>query len=109
MVEVARRVIFGTAATVQAALARSATSRTVNTAFVERHHGTDRNRNARKVRKTYCFSKDWWVHRAATFFSKYSSNFCWPVRTLKPKGGAAQTPAMLAKLADHVWSYSRWL
>ena len=25
-------------------------------------NGTDRNRK-RKVRKTYCFSKDWWVHR----------------------------------------------
>ena len=87
VVEVATRVIFGTAATVAAALDASAASRTVNTAFVERHNGTDRNRNARKVRKTYCFSKDWWIHRAATFFSKYSYNFCWPVRTLKAKGG----------------------
>ena len=56
---VATRVIFGTAAGVEAALAHSGVSRTVNTAFVERHNGTDRNRNARKVRKTYCFSKDW--------------------------------------------------
>ncbi|MGZ3414618.1 MAG: hypothetical protein ACXVAT_12405, partial [Isosphaeraceae bacterium] len=70
----------------------------------ERHNGTDRNRNARKVRKTYCFSKDWWIHRAATFFSKYSYNFCWPVRTLKARGGEAQTPAMMAKLTDHVWT-----
>ena len=58
VVDVATRVIFGTAATVQAALADSVASRTVNTAFVERNDGTDRNRNARKVRKTYCFSKD---------------------------------------------------
>src|SRR5947209_15167955 len=62
VVEVERRVIFGTVAAVEAALADSAVSHTVNTAFVERHNGTDRNRNARKVRKTYCFSKDWWVH-----------------------------------------------
>ena len=46
VVEVATRVIFGTAATVEAALADSSASRTVNTAFVERHNGTDRNRNA---------------------------------------------------------------
>jgi hypothetical protein len=104
VVGVATRVIFGTAATVAAALEASAVSRTVNTAFVERHNGTDRNRNARKVRKTYCFSKDWWLHRAATFFSHYSYNFCWPVRTLKAKGSDAQTPAMLAKLADLVWT-----
>jgi IS1 family transposase/transposase-like protein len=109
VVEVTTRVIFGTAATVEAALEASAASRTVNTAFVERHNGTDRNRNARKVRKTYCFSKDWWIHRAATFFSKYSYNFCWPVRTLKVKGGAAQTPAMLAKLTDHVWTLLEWI
>jgi IS1 family transposase len=63
------RVIFGTAATVTTALEASAVSRTVNTAFVERHNGTDRSRNAREVRKTYGFSKDWWIHRAATFFT----------------------------------------
>jgi IS1 family transposase/transposase-like protein len=109
VVEVATRVIFGTAATVAAALAVSAASRTINTAFVERHHGTDRNRNARKVRKTYRFSKDWWTHRAATYFSQYSSNFCWPVRTLKAKGVAARTPAMMARLADHVWTLTEWI
>jgi len=109
VVDVATRVIFGTAATVPAALADSVASRTVNTAFVERNNGTDRNRNARKVRKTYCFSKDWWIHRAATFFSKYSYNFCWPVRTLKARGGEAQTPAMMAKLTDHVWTLAEWI
>jgi IS1 family transposase/transposase-like protein len=109
VVEVTTRVIFGTAATVAAALVASTASRTVNTAFVERHNGTDRNRNARKVRKTYGFSKDWWIHRAASFLSKYSYNFCWPVRTLRVKGGAVQTPAMLAKLTDHVWTLAEWI
>src|SRR6059058_2358109 len=91
VVEVVKNVIFGTAATVEGALTASRVSRTVNTSFVERHNGTDRNRNARKARKTYCFSKDWWVHRAVTFFTMYSYNFCWPVRTLKSKGGEART------------------
>ena len=109
VVDVVTRVIFGTAATVQAALDNSGVSRTVNTAFVERHNGTDRNRNARKVRKTYCFSKDWWIHRAVTFFTMYSYNFCWPVRTLRTKAVAARTPAMLAKLTDHVWTLAEWL
>jgi IS1 family transposase len=108
VVAVTTRVIFGTAATV-AAVEASAVSRTVNTAFVERHNGTDRSRNARRARKTYHFSKDWWIHRAASFFSKYSYNFCWPVRTLKAEDGAAQTPAMLAKLADHVWTLLEWI
>ncbi len=109
MVDVATRVIFGTAATVPAALADSVASRTVNTAFVERNNGTDRNRNARMVRKTYCFSKDWWVHRAVTFFTMYSYNFCWPVRTLKTESGEDRTPAMMAKLTDHVWTLAEWI
>jgi IS1 family transposase/transposase-like protein len=109
VVEVMRRVIFGTAESVEAALANSGVSRTINTSFVERHNGTDRNRNARKVRKTYCFSKDWWVHHAVTFFSMYSYNFCWPVRTLKTEAGEARTPAMMAKLADHVWTLAEWI
>ena len=88
---------------------QSGASRTVNTAFVERHNGTDRNRNSRKVRKTYCFSKDWWIHRAATFFTMYSYNFCWPVRTLKDESGEARSPAMMAKLTDHVWTLAEWI
>jgi IS1 family transposase len=107
------RVIFGTIATVMAALALSTVSRAINTAFVERHNGTDRNRNGRKVRQTYCFSKDWQVHAAVTYFTMYSYNFCWPVRTLRVQGadGAweGRTPAMSAGLADHVWSLAEWL
>ena len=109
VVSVTTRVIFGTTAAVLAALANSMVSRVVNTAFVERHNGTDRNRNARKMRKTYCFSKDWWIHRAVTFFTMYSYNFCWPVRTLRTEEGEERTPAMVAKLTDHVWTLAEWL
>ncbi len=92
---------------VLAALALSAVSRVVNTCFVERHNGTDRNRCSRKVRKTYAFSNDWEVHRAATMFSHFSYNFCWPVRTLRVKVDGrwqSRTPAMAAGLTDHVWT-----
>jgi hypothetical protein len=82
VVKVEQRVVFGTAEAVGTALARSASSRAVNTSFVERQNGTDRNRNARKVRKSYCFSKDWSVHQAITFFTMYSYNFCWPRRVI---------------------------
>ncbi len=43
-------------------LMQSLVSKAINIAFVERQNGTDRNRNGRKVRKTYGFSKDWEVH-----------------------------------------------
>jgi IS1 family transposase len=113
VVRVEPRVIFGTLIAVMAALAASLVSTVVNTAFVERNNGTDRNRNGRKVRKTYCFSKDWQVHEAVTYFTMYSYNFCWPVRTLRVKGpdGAwiPRTPAMVAGLTDHVWSLPEWL
>jgi hypothetical protein len=113
VVQVEARVVYGTKAAVRAALGRSAVSATVNTVYVERHNGTDRNRNARKVRKTFCFAKDWAVPEALTYFTMYSYNFCWPVRTLREKVGRKRyrqrTPAMAAGLADHVWSLGEWL
>jgi IS1 family transposase len=111
VVRVSTRVVFGTA--VARAVAASSVGRVVNTSFVERHNGTDRNRCSRKVRKTYAFSKDWKVHRAATVFSYFSYNVCWPVRTLRVKGEGGRwrprTPAMAAGLTDHVWSLNEWL
>ena len=110
--EVVRALLFGTAELLRACLERSTVSRTINTAFVERHNGTDRRHNARKVRKSYCFSKDWDLHNAASYFITYSYNFCWPVRTLEVKGEDGRclkrTPAMAAGLTDHVWSLAEW-
>ncbi|MHC4400104.1 MAG: hypothetical protein ACYTG0_10535 [Planctomycetota bacterium] len=107
------RVVFGTEAAVMAALKRSKVNRQINTAFVERQKGTDRNRNGRKVRKTYCFSKDWDIHDAVTYFTMYTYNFCWPVRALRQQGPdnrwLSRTPAMAAGLTDHVWSLREWL
>ena len=112
VVKVEPRLQFGTEERLAAALAASKSSDEVNTSFIERHNGTDRNQNKRKTRKTYCFSKVWEIHNAMTKFTMYSYNFCWPVRTLRVKGSegryAEQTPAMAAGLADHVWSIAEW-
>jgi hypothetical protein len=113
VVRVSTREVFGTGDAVARALAGSAVSRSVNTCLVERHNGTDRGRCSREVRKTYGFSKDWDVHRAASVFSYFSYNFCWPVRTLRRRGAGGRwqrrTPAMVAGLADRVWSLNDWL
>lgn len=113
VVEVEPRLVFGTEAGLKAALARSRSSRAVNTSFVERQNGTDRNRNARKVRKAYSFSKSWTVHRMLTYLTMYAYNFCWPVRTPADRDQAGRprerTPAMAVGLADHVWSIEEWL
>jgi hypothetical protein len=113
VVEVVTRVVFGTMAALVAALGRSKVSRWINTSFLERQNGTDRHRNARKVRKAYTFSKDWRVHEAMTYFTMYSYNFCWPVRTLNERDDMGRlrrrTPAMAAGLADHVWTMCEWV
>ena len=113
VVEVVTRVVFGTLAAVQAALARSKVSRSINVSILERQNGTDRHHNARKVRKTYTFSKDWRVHEAITYFTMYSYNFCWPVRTLNERDDQGhwrqRTPAMAAGLSDHVWTIREWV
>ena len=106
------RVIFGTVAAVMAARAVSRVSKKINTAFVERHNGTDRHHNARKSRRTYRVSKNWQIPEAVTYLTMVSYNFCWPVRTLRQKVAEqwqSRTPAMAAGLADHVWSLSEWL
>jgi IS1 family transposase len=113
VVAILTAVVLGTWRSVAGALERSKTSRTINTSFLERHHLTDRHHNARKSRKTYRFSKDWRMHEAMTYFTKYSYNFCWPVRTLREQAGDGRyrrrTPAMAAGLTDHVWSLKEWL
>ncbi len=113
VVEIVIRLVFGTAALLAQALSASAVSRAVNVSLLERQHLTDRHRNARKRRKTYCFSRSWEAHEAATYFTLYSYNFCWPVRTLRtrsPDGPWQQrTPAMAAGLTDHVWSLAEWI
>jgi len=81
----------------------------INMAFVERHNGTDQNRNARKLRKTSCFSKDWEVHQEGTYFTTSSQTFCWQARTLRVRASPTsqwqqQTPTIATELTNNVWS-----
>ena len=113
VVEILVHLIFGTVAALARALRLLRVSRQVNVSFLERYNATDRHRNARKVRKTYTFSKDWQVHESMTYFTIYSYNFCWSVRTLahRDEDGSvhARSPAMAAGLADHVWTMREWI
>src|SRR5436305_1081593 len=89
------RQVFGSVA----AVALSLVSTVVNTVVIERHNGSDRNRNRRKVRQTCCFSTDWPVHEAMTYVTRSSYNFCWPVRTLRVKVGENQYEQRMPALA----------
>ncbi|MEW6620756.1 MAG: hypothetical protein AB1422_15715 [bacterium] len=113
VVKVVKTIVFGTVKLLERLLARFRVSTTINTSFVERNNGTDRGKNSRKKRKTYCFSKDWNLHNAISYFIGFSYNFCWVVRTLRIKDiegyWQKRTPAMAAGLTDHVWSIEEWL
>jgi hypothetical protein len=112
VVKVERTLVFGTWLLLFLYLLCSSVSTAINTSFVERNNGTDRGKNARKQRKTLCFSKDWEIHNDLSYFVGFSYNFLWPVRTLALKGldgkKMQRTPAMAAGLTDHIWTLKEW-
>ena len=84
----------------------------INTSVVERHNGTSRLRNQRKVRKTLAFSKATRYHRWMSWLSMGLYNFCRPHGSLKIKHETRMTPrspALAAGLTDHIWTVREWL
>jgi IS1 family transposase len=115
VVEVDTRVLYGSEEQVEQTLEESQQSRTINTSFVERWFGTQRQFNARKKRKAYTFSKELSFHQACTWLVVVWYNFGWCVRTLRqkvqedPPRYHQRTPAMAAGLADHPWAMEQLL
>jgi IS1 family transposase len=84
----------------------------INTSVVERHNGTSRLRNQRKVRKTLAFSKATRYHRWMSWLAVGLYNFCHAHSSLKSKQEGQvihRSPAMAAKLTNHIWSTWEWL
>jgi len=110
VVEITQRVVLGRQEQAEQTLAESEQSQTINTSFVERWFGTQRQFNGRKKRKAYTFSKELSYHEACTWLVVVWYNFGWCVRTLRqkvqeqPPRYRYRTPAMAAGLSDHVWS-----
>jgi hypothetical protein len=103
------RVIFGIKAEVIELLGES-------TAYIERSHLTSRLFNGRQVRKTLAFSKDIEVYRAAAAWEDSYYNLVRPhkslrlsVRDVLPQKWSPRTPAMAAKLTDHLWTVKELL
>jgi hypothetical protein len=72
----------------------------INTSVIERHNGTSRLRNQRKVRKTLAFSKVPRHHRWMSWLAVGLYNFCNAHRSLqiKHEGQVShRSPAMAAK------------
>jgi len=123
VVSVSQKIVFGTEQELQAYLARSAVSRHINTAFVERQNGTMRQHNRRFTRKTNGFSResDWMDYQLHLCIGYY--HFCLahsglreeisPPLPTKGDGSAKRwreiTPAMSVGVTDHVWSVEELL
>jgi hypothetical protein len=110
VVAVRERVVLGTLEQVEQTLNQAERSRSINTSFVERWFGTQRQFNGRKKRKAYTFSKELSQHEACTWLVVLWYNFGWCVRTLRqkvqedPPRYHYRTPAMAAGLTDHPWA-----
>jgi IS1 family transposase len=110
VIEVTTEVVLGSEGQAEQTVQQSEQSQTINTSFVERFFGTQRQFNARKKRRSYTFSKELGFHEAATWLVVLWYNFGWCVRTLRQKVQETppryhqRTPAMAAGLADHRWT-----
>ena len=110
VVEVTSQVVLGSEEQAEETLKESERSQTINTSFVERWFGTQRQFSGRKKRKAYTFSKELSFHEACTWLVVVWYNFGWCVRTLRqkvqedPPRSHYRTPAMAARLADHAWT-----
>lgn len=98
------KVIFGEKEDVKRLLGSS-------TAYVERTHLTMRNFNSRLVRKGLGFSKNLMMHKCAAAWEDLYYNMVRPLKSLRVKIDSdpskkwrLRTPAIAAKLTDHIWS-----
>ncbi len=103
------RVVFGKKSELIKLLGRS-------TAYIERDHLTSRMFNARQIRKTLAFSKALENYRAAATWEDIYYNLVrphkalrLPLREVSGKKWRQRTPAMAAKLTDHIWTVKELL
>jgi len=87
-----------------------------STAYIERSNLTSRLFNGRQVRKTLAFSKDREMNRAAAIWEDSYYNLVRPHKSLRLAildvpglRWRPRTPAMAAKLTDHMWTVKELL
>lgn len=111
VVEVERKVVFGSKERIEARLTGSP-SRTINTAYIERSNLDWRLWDAHLARKapTAAKSKQWLAAKFAICVAGY--NLIRPHESLsrcKNRVFRATTPAMAAKITDHPWTFDEML
>lgn len=113
VVEVRRRIVFGSTAVITEILG----AQQINTSYVERDNLTSRQSNGRLVRKTLSHSKKGYYLQRHIDLEDAVFNFVRPhlaLRTagLRPINGRKwqqRTPAMAAGLTDHIWTLEELL
>lgn len=114
LVEVVRRVLWGSAEQVQGQLQKTGTGRQINTAYIERLNATFRACMAALTRRGRRLVRQEGVLEHGMYLVGCVYNFCWEHRSLRlrqeqgPKW-QGRTPAMAAGWTDHVWSIQELL
>jgi transposase-like protein len=110
LVEVVRRVVWGSLGRIGRVLQRTGTGRQINTSYIERLNATFRSRLANLVRRGRGLAHqvktlEWGMYLVGCVY-----NFCTEHRSLRLPVSRGQsrwqgrTPAMAARWTDHVWS-----
>lgn len=109
LVDVTRRVVFGTAEAVAAAIARTKGGAQINTSYIERLNATVRANLAPLTRRGRRLAHGTALLQSGMWLAGTAYNFCWVHESLRLRaiGGRhkwqERTPAMAAGLTDHVW------
>lgn len=118
VVEVNRRIVFGTEDAMIRILTEIGCGSQINTSYIERDNLTSRQSNGRLVRKTLSHSKSKQYLQSHLDFENAVYNFVRPHHALRlqlPRRAAhgrkwqARTPAMAAGLTDHIWTLDELL
>ena len=110
LVDVTRRVVFGTEEAVTQAIARTRGGTQINTAYIERLNATFRAALAPLTRRGRRLAHGTALLQSGMWLVGTVYNFCWAHESLRLRaiGGGhkwqERTPAMAAGLTDHVWT-----
>jgi IS1 family transposase len=106
VVEITRRMAHGQLSQAEQLLERSRGGAVLNTAFIERLNGTFRQRLASLTRKSRHAARRLRTLEVGMYLIGCTYNFCVVHHELSKAShvGSACTPAMAARLTDHVWS-----
>jgi len=114
LVDVTRRVVFGTAEAVAVAIAATRGGTQINASYIERLNATFRAALAPLTRRGRRLAHGAALLTSGLWLVGTAYNVCWPHESLRlpALGGRTwqeRTPAMAAGLTDHIWTLEEML